>query len=152
MCVLAWDQSCKHLDQSSCIPLSHQRESGCWVRYRPPVPRLVFASTRCLTSSRSCSALMAEPRTRPRIPNSPPCIFNCLDHASPEEHQGFNILSTAQHRNRTERFAFTTDTASAIVSQLPFPPEPSLLHSKNAQMPASVSLSNILMSRYILHS
>lgn len=70
----------------------------------------------------------------------------------PEEHQGFNILSTARHRNRTERFAFTTDAALAIASQLPFPPEPSPALQNRAQMPASTSLSNILMSRYILHS
>lgn len=76
-------------------------------------------------------------------PGFPPWIV-----LPPEEHRGFNILSTAQHGKRTERFAFSTDAALAMGSQLPLPPEPSPALRKQAQM----SLPNILMSRYILHS
>lgn len=109
---------------------------GCGARPRPPRPG--WSPRAVLPRSRSRSAVTAEPRTRSRIPNSPPCIFNCSVHASPEEHQGFNILSSTRHGKRTERFAFTTDTAVALVSQLPPQPAPRS-DTRHRRQPARVS-------------
>lgn len=137
--------------QSSSGPPRSQRESGCWARRPPPRLRLGFASTRCLTRSRSRSTLIAEPGTAQDSQLSA-LHLQLLAPSSLEEHRGFNILSTAWRRNQTEHFAFTTDAALAMVMQMAFPPEPSPALHHQVQKPARASLSNILMSRYILHS
>lgn len=113
--------------QSSYIP---EKSEGTGMLGEVPTSKAEAICKHREPCSRSCSAWMAEPRTVQDSQLSTLQHLQLLDRASFEKYQGFNILSTGWCRNKTKHFAFTTDAALAIVSQMVLPPKPSPILQK----------------------